>query len=52
MSKCDQCLNTRPIISENGWHRICALPAKQAALCITGKKIRFIPLKVSNKNDT
>lgn len=35
-SKCDQCLNHRPIISENGLHFGCSLPDKQAVLCFAG----------------
>ena len=35
---CDKCLNSRPIVSENGMHYICALSAKKAKKCLlTGK---------------
>lgn len=43
MSKCDKCLNSRPIISENGYHFICCLPSKKAINCITNTKDYFIP---------
>lgn len=38
MSECETCLNSRPIISENGLHRVCCLSSKKAVDCITGKK--------------
>ena len=43
MSKCDKCLNSRPIISENGYHFICCLSNKKAVNCITNTKDYFIP---------
>ena len=44
MSKCDNCLNSRPIVSENGMHSICTLSDKAAMNCITGKKDGFMPI--------
>lgn len=38
LNKCDRCFNRRLLLSENGYHYVCALPDKQAVLCITGKK--------------
>lgn len=39
MGKCDKCLNSRPIMSENGLHRVCGLPDEKAAMnCLMGKK--------------
>ena len=35
---CDGCLNGRPIVSENGIHRICCLTTRQAVECMSGKK--------------
>lgn len=36
--KCDRCLNSRRIVSENGFHSICCLSEKKSVDCITGKK--------------
>jgi len=39
MGKCDKCLNSRPIMSENGLHRVCGLSDEKAAMnCLMGKK--------------
>ena len=43
MSKCNKCLNSRPIISENDYHFICCLSSKKAVDCITNTKDYFIP---------
>ena len=51
MNKCDKCLNTRIIVSENGRHRICCLSSKKAVNCMTGKKDYFITIK-ENKNES
>lgn len=45
MKKCEQCLNSRLIISENGYHTVCCLSQKAATNCILGKKNQFITLK-------
>ena len=42
--KCDNCLNSRRIISENGMHSICCLSEKLAVDCIIGKKDQRIPV--------
>lgn len=39
---CDNCLNSRPIISENGIHYICCLSSKKATDCKFGKKNFFV----------
>lgn len=36
--RCDTCLNSRVIISENGYHSICCLSQKKAVDCITKQK--------------
>lgn len=36
--KCDNCLNSRRIISENGLHSVCCLSEDVAVKCIIGKK--------------
>ena len=43
MSKCDKCLNSRPIISENDYHFVCCLSSEKAVDCITNIKDYFIP---------
>lgn len=40
-TKCDRCLNRRAIISENGYHLVCALSARAARDCISGKSDKF-----------
>lgn len=39
--KCDDCLNSRPVISENGIHYICCLSSQQLKKCLTGEKSYF-----------
>lgn len=43
-TRCDECLKSRIIVSENGYHGICTLPPKAATDCVTGKKDRFLAL--------
>lgn len=45
MDKCEECLRSRLIVSENGYHAACCLPQKKAIACITGEKDLFISLK-------
>lgn len=42
LSRCDMCLNSRHIISENGFHTICCLSEKKSLECITGEKDHYI----------
>lgn len=42
LSRCDMCLNSSHIISENGFHTICCLSEKNSLECITGKKDHYI----------
>lgn len=44
MKDCNNCLKSRPIVSENGIHSICTLSPKAALNCMTGKKDGFIPI--------
>lgn len=48
-SKCDGCLNSRLVISENGLHPVCTLPTKKACYCITGRKNYCIKIKKEGK---
>ena len=38
MEKCEQCLHSRPIVSENGINYGCCLSAKKAVECMFGVK--------------
>jgi len=40
--ECDTCLNSRPIVSENGIHYACCLSGRAAVQCMTGQKDRYI----------
>jgi hypothetical protein len=46
---CEECLNTRLIVSENGFHRICTFPVSVSIKCIHGIKDRFIPLRAADR---
>ena len=37
MRKCDTCLNSRPIISENGIHYVCTLSESKLFNCLIGR---------------
>lgn len=50
--KCDNCLNARKIISENGLHSICCLSDKVAVNCLIGKKDQKIPIITTDKEQT
>ena len=39
--KCDYCLNSRPVFSENGWHPACCLTSQQIKKCLMGQKDYF-----------
>lgn len=45
IENCEVCLNSRLIISENGYHSICCLSDKKAMDCMSGKKNYFVTLK-------
>lgn len=38
MNKCDTCLFSRAVVSENGIHYKCCLPKKQCLDCLMGVK--------------
>lgn len=40
-NKCERCMNSRPIISENGFHPICTLSQKKASMCFVGIENHF-----------
>jgi hypothetical protein len=35
--KCQNCINGKTVLSENGYHIVCCLPDKQAMRCLLGK---------------
>lgn len=45
MQKCEKCLKSRLIVSENGYHAVCCLSQKKAMDCIMGKKNHFVSVK-------
>ena len=51
MTKCEQCLRSRMIISENGTHPICCLSQKKAMDCLTGTKSYFVTVLKDNKKE-
>jgi len=46
--KCDKCLNSRPVISENGIHNICTLSTRAALKCLKGEKDCFVELRMTD----
>ena len=38
MFKCDSCMNSRPVVSENGIHFSCSLSQRKATQCLIGLK--------------
>lgn len=52
-SKCDTCLHSRVIISENSCHSICWLSSKQAVKCMMNNYNKYItlPEKEEDNND-
>ncbi len=51
MNKCETCLNSRPIISENGLHSVCCLSSKKAVDCIINKKDYYVPKLPTNSSE-
>lgn len=50
--KCDNCLNARRVISENGLHSICCLSEKVAMECIMEKKDQRVPTMTTLIDET
>lgn len=42
ITKCDSCLNSRMVTSENGLHSICCLSEKKAVACMFGEKDHYV----------
>lgn len=51
VQKCEECLHSRMIVSENGYHTICCLSQKKAVDCMTGKELHFVTIKKDNKGE-
>ena len=45
MMKCDSCLNSRTVVSENGRHPVCCLSEKQAMNCLMGKDDKYVTIQ-------
>ena len=52
MKKCEECLCSRMIVSENGYHAVCCLSQKKAMDCIMDKKSHFVTLKKDKSGNT
>jgi hypothetical protein len=48
--RCDKCLHSRLIVSENGIHTICCLSQKKAVDCLMGKVNHYKSVERSNEN--
>ena len=42
---CSRCLNSRPIVSENGVHAGCTLPPIDAVHCMIGREDNFVEIR-------
>lgn len=49
--KCNTCLNSTAVISENGLHYNCSLSEKKALYCLTGQKDSYVenPMKKNSE---
>jgi len=47
--KCDTCLNSRRIVSENGIKSVCVLSDKEAVDCLIGKKDLYVTIEKESK---
>ena len=41
--RCDDCANSRTIVSENGFHSVCCFSQKKSMDCFMGKNDYFVP---------
>ena len=51
LNKCENCLNSRTIISETGLHKICRLSDSEATDCITDLVDKKIEIQNSADGD-
>lgn len=51
MDKCNECLNHRLVVSENGYHAVCCLSSRKTIECMTNRKSHFITIK-KNEDDS
>ena len=52
MFKCDDCLNARVIVSENGYYASCCLDEQEAVDCLTGKVDSYIKRPERSNDDS
>lgn len=48
LERCKNCINSRPIVSENGIHAACCLRAGDAFECMIGQQDRFVEMRQTN----
>ena len=46
--KCDECLHSRLVISENGYHSVCCLLEHESRECIFGEASHFVSRIIPN----
>ena len=53
IERCATCINSRTIVSENGYHSICTLSSKAAINCMTRETDSYFTIvsKKEEKND-
>ena len=51
MSKCEACVFSRPIISENGFHAVCTLPDKENVECVCNRLNHYKPEIINIKTN-
>ena len=41
MKNCEECINSRLVVSENGYHAVCTLSSDDAYDCLTNNQSKF-----------
>jgi hypothetical protein len=49
--RCDTCINSRVVVSENGYHSICTLSSKAAINCMTEKTDSYYTIASKKKEE-
>ena len=49
-SKCDSCVYSRIVVSENGFHHLCGLSSPKAVKCLTGYKEYYKAIRNETSN--
>jgi len=50
-NKCDTCINSRPIISENGIHHNCMFSSKRAIKCLMNDYCYYNTIKIDENGN-